>query len=494
MSVNSKSRTNIFLKYFVISSLIIAVSFTALGTSLMIFATNYWQGEKVALLNDNTHSVAETVRSIFTKDDFSEEYSSTKRMLASTLRVVSNSIGADVFISDKDGNIIVCKERSGVNDIIHFQHCSIHSDIKIDKELITEVGDNDNVAKRRLLDDEKTFYYIVGEPIDINGDTMGYVFATMPINSSNSFVLDILKMFAMSAIVAILMSLLAAYLLTYKMLKPLQQMSKAAKKFAEGDFSYRVKITGNDEITDLAESFNDMAGSLATLESTRRSFVANVSHELKTPMTTISGFIDGILDGTIPPEKQEYYLKIVSDEVKRLSRLVVAMLNMSKIESGDFKIKKSDYDISEQIFRVFLNFEQKINKKNIEILGMDKLSTLVVNADSDMIYQVIYNLVDNAVKFTNEGGSIETIVQRENDKVFIRIRNSGIGIAPEELPKIFERFYKVDRSRSLDVKGAGLGLYIVKSMIELHGGQISVMSKENQYTEFIFWIPYDKKG
>ena len=181
-------------------------------------------------------------------------------------------------------------------------------------------------------------------------------------------------------------------------------------------------------MSDLANAFNDMANALDKLENSRRSFVANVSHELKTPMTSIAGFIDGILDGTIPKSKQDYYLKIVSDEVRRLSRLVVAMLNMSKIESGDFEMKPKNYNISDQIIHILLTFEQKIEKKNIEIRGLENLEPHKVHADTDMIYQVIYNLFDNAVKFTNENGYIEVNVTEHNAYVEISIKNSGEGI------------------------------------------------------------------
>ena len=235
-----------------------------------------------------------------------------------------------------------------------------------------------------------------------------------------------------------------------------------------------------------------MADALDKLESSRRSFVANVSHELKTPMTSIAGFIDGILDGTIPKEKEDYYLKIVSDEVRRLSRLVVAMLNMSKIESGDFQMKPKPYNLSDQIIHILLTFEQKIEKKNIEIRGLDNLEPHHIVADTDMIYQVIYNLFDNAVKFTNDGGYIEINVADVGDNVQVSIKNSGEGIDASELSRVFERFYKVDKSRSLDAKGAGLGLYIVKTMVEMHGGRIFARSDSKTEAEFVFTLPKSK--
>ena len=266
-------------------------------------------------------------------------------------------------------------------------------------------------------------------------------------------------------------------------------MSAAAKQFAIGDFSYRVKVEGSDELADLGIAFNDMADALDKLESSRSSFVANVSHELKTPMTSIAGFIDGILDGTIPKEKEKYYLGIVSGEIRRLSRLVVAMLNMSKIESGDLEMKPNNYDISDQIIHILLTFEQKIEKKNIEIIGLDDLKPQYIVADPDMIYQVIYNLFDNAVKFTNENGFIKVTLEDQGDKIQISIKNSGTGIKPEELSRVFERFYKVDKSRSLDAKGAGLGLYIVKTMVEMHSGRIYAKSEDENSAEFVFTLP-----
>ena len=273
------------------------------------------------------------------------------------------------------------------------------------------------------------------------------------------------------------------------MVTPLQQMSAAAKQFAIGDFSYRVKVRGCDELADLGIAFNDMADALDKTESSRASFVANVSHELKTPMTSIAGFIDGILDGTIPKEKQNYYLGLVSTEVRRLSRLVVAMLNMSKIESGEFQMKPNNYDISDQIIRILLTFEQKIEKKNIEIIGLEDLQPQYIVADPDMIYQVIYNLFDNAVKFTNEDGFIKVTLEDLGSQIRVSIKNSGAGIKAEELSRVFERFYKVDKSRSLDAKGAGLGLYIVKMMVEMHSGRIYAKSEDENTAEFVFTLP-----
>ena len=201
-------------------------------------------------------------------------------------------------------------------------------------------------------------------------------------------------------------------------------------------------------------------------------------------MTTIGGFIDGILDGTIDETNRNHYLEIVSDEVKRLSRLVVSMLNMSKIEAGELRIKPEKFNLTGQIIGIFMSFEQKIDDKKINIKGLDSLSNIYIEADSDMISQVFYNLIDNAVKFTPENGDISAFMTTEDEYVTVTVRNTGKGIAPDDLEHVFERFYKGDKSRSLDAKSAGLGLFIVRNIVNLHGGEITADSVYGKYTQF----------
>ncbi len=205
-------------------------------------------------------------------------------------------------------------------------------------------------------------------------------------------------------------------------------------------------------------------------------------------MTTIGGFVDGILDGTIPKEKHHQYLAIVSGEVKRLSRMVQSMLDLAKIEAGEMKLNPAEFDLNNIVCQVIFSFEQAIESKNLDILGLD-VDKIMVSADPDLMHQVIYNLIENAVKFVNEGGYIEVKYHNDGARTLVAIRNSGTGIAPQDLPNVFERFYKTDRSRSQDKTGVGLGLYIVRTVIQLHGGEIHVSSKEGEYTEFAFSVP-----
>ena len=480
-------RTNIFTKNFLTFALVFFIMLTVLGTSMFILMNNYSDNMQTDLLRENTESLKETVEGMITVQDMNKKYSWEKAIICETLSTISQSIDADIFVCDVDGNIIFCGERANTQPYSStLNPCSKHDNYRINSSILSLVYEQGEfVEKTRLFNLQ---YFVVARPIVSDGNIIGSVFA-LTSTGLQTITLDIFRIFLTSAFVCLILAFICIYYLTKSMVKPLQQMSKATKQFAVGDFSYRIKVKGNDELSDLAIAFNDMAEALDVLESSRRSFVSNVSHELKTPMTSIAGFIDGILDGTIPKDKQNYYLDIVSTEIRRLSRLVVSMLNMSKIESGDIEMKPSPYDISDQMIHILLTFEQKISEKNIEIRGLEALKPAQVIADPDMIYQAIYNLFDNAVKFTNENGYIEVSLTEHPSNVEVTIKNSGEGIREEELTHIFERFYKVDKSRSLDSKGAGLGLYIVKLMIEMHGGRVFAKSDSVETAEFTFTLP-----
>lgn len=503
---NTKSKrftSNIFITYFVLFSAIFLVTFTILGATLIFVVNAYSLNQKTELLNENTQTIAATVSDSLIVNDMNSSYSNEKETICESLAVVSNCIDADVFVCDTGGSVIMCKDQIGLSSYFgNTSVCSVHESYKMDDKIIQSVYEGKGTVVSKAVVNGKNCYVvgtaIVAAEYNMNNHAkgenriIGSVFAVTEAGTTG-LVTAVIRIFFVVALICLSLGFLLIWLLTKRMVTPLQQMSAAAKRFAIGDFSYRVRIDGDDELSDLGYAFNDMADALDKLESSRRSFVANVSHELKTPMTSIAGFIDGILDGTIPKSKQDYYLKIVSDEVRRLSRLVVAMLNMSKMESGDFEMKPKRYNLSDQIIHILLTFEQKIEKKNIEVKGLENLQPYHITADTDMIYQVVYNLFDNAVKFTNENGYIEIDVKEIGDYVQVSVKNSGDGINSEELSRIFERFYKVDKSRSLDSKGAGLGLYIVKMMVEMHGGRIYAKSDSKSEAEFVFTLPKEYK-
>ena len=236
----------------------------------------------------------------------------------------------------------------------------------------------------------------------------------------------------------------------------------------------------------MAVAFNSMADSLEKSEQRRREFVANVSHELKTPMTSIAGFADGILDGTIPPEKEKEYLRIISSETQRLSRLVRKMLDVSRIQSTDTKtLLKKNFDIEEVIVRSLAGLEKKITDRGLDVDVQMPEEPIQVLGDEDGITQVVYNLLDNAAKFADAGSTIGVSLWKQGEKAYVAVRDRGATIPPEELPLVFERFHKTDKSRSQDKDGVGLGLYLVKTIIQNHGEEITVSSRDG-LTEFKF--------
>jgi signal transduction histidine kinase len=290
-----------------------------------------------------------------------------------------------------------------------------------------------------------------------------------------------------------LAAMVSLYVISKRTTDPLSEVISAAKNYSKGRFDTKIEYDGQDEVAELAIAINDMAASLKQIDEARNSFLGNVSNDLRTPMTTISGFVDGIIDGTIPPEQHEKYLNIISQEVKRLSRLVNTLLEVSRLESGK-DLRRTDFNLSETARTVLISLESKISNKNIEIEFDTGDDDIFVNADPDSIHRVIFNLMDNAVKFTPEKGNISIKLGfvadgKKNRKALFVIRNSGQGIPKEELPHVFERFYKTDRSRGLDKSGTGLGLYIAKTSIENHGETITVDSVVDSHTEFSFTLP-----
>jgi signal transduction histidine kinase len=264
-------------------------------------------------------------------------------------------------------------------------------------------------------------------------------------------------------------------------------MAAAARRFARGDFTVRVNDGGRlDEIGALASSFNLMAESLEKSERLRSEFIANISHEMKTPMTTISGFADGILDGTIPRDDQSKYLEAISSETKRLSRFLRQMLQMSRAESTDTaELLSRGFNLSELIMRTLVSFEARITERGLDVDAQIPEESIIVRGDADSFTQVIYNLLDNAVKFSKRDTVIGISLWKREGKAFVAIRNHGECISPEELPMIFERFQKTDKSRSRDRDGVGLGLAIVKTILNSHNEDITVTSRDD-YTEFVF--------
>lgn len=282
------------------------------------------------------------------------------------------------------------------------------------------------------------------------------------------------------------------YMLTRRITRPLYDMAQTASRLAAGDFSHSVPEEGSREIHDLAVAFNSMSGKLSETERTRRDFIANLSHELRSPMTNIQGFVQGMMDGTVPEERQKHYLGIVLDETKRLTKLINGLLDLSRLEKKDTPPQMTSFDINELIRLVLTASVSRIEEKGIDIkLRFDEEQQWVL-ANRDQIEQVLYNLIDNAVKFTPERGQIIiSVAALAHDKVEITVQDNGIGILPEDAPHIFDRFYKADKAHTSG-HGTGLGLAISKTILERHGESIRLLSSA-EGSAFAFTLKSSEK-
>ena len=498
----------LFTRYLLATSAIVILSFIMFGVLLASVVSGHWQDEKQQLLVDNVNVIAlRASRYIVqsTNPDGTpghyEMSESASRTLRSSMAVIGQSIDAQLFILGTDNAVLVCAEEdtlSAASSETGEAVCRHRNALPPTFFADAMAGVDPASLTYRATGNMGGIYtesqYIAGSPVIVrnaagNEEVVGMVVAASSARSIEQFQGDVINLVAISIIIASVCSLAAIYAITYSQVKPLRDMASVVRRFAGGDYAARMKVTDETEVGQLAASFNQMAGALESSEQMRRSFVANVSHELKTPMTSISGFVDGILDGTIPADRHTHYLGVVSSETKRLSRLVRSMLDLSKIDSGDMKLNSQRFDLSKTVTNALLSFEQRIEDKNIDIQGMDQIRPLYVRGDPDLLHQVVYNLLENAVKFTNQGGYIRVTTFSRERMAYVRIANSGIGIPSEDLPRIFERFYKSDKSRSHDKTGVGLGLFIVKTIIGLHKGEIEVRSSEGSYCEFEFHIP-----
>lgn len=469
---------SIFFKYFFICSAVILISFVCLGAVLLLVSSRYFIGEKKDLLYSNLNRAATEAQTVIQADktieDGDELYYWTDEVkdILKTYAAASNS---EFFITDSEGKLIVSSDVSLAN-FIRSRY--------IPAEILDTIGTEPMYISSSLGDYFEEKHHNVGMKFkDMDGNVL-YFWTSAPVSEQDDSVGNMMKLFLLSAVIVLIVSMVIVYFATLRLTAPIKEMAKAANKIGNGDFEARVPDYEITEFRELGNAINDMSASIANYDKMRTSFVANVSHELRTPMTSIGGFVDGILDGTIPQTQHRKYLGIVSSEIKRLTRLVKSMLNLAKIESGTMKPDMKMMSIIEPIANTLFTFENRIEEKHIDIRGLD-VDRIKVYADNDLIHQVMYNLIENAIKFVNDGGYIEFGFEPVGDTTKISITNSGDGLSEDELPLVFDRFYKTDQSRGLDATGVGLGLNIVKSIVKLHGGTIQVTSVEGEYTRFI---------
>ena len=466
-----------FSRSFVTAATILLLALTVLGASFQLQVNNYLKKSTVSALQQDADVIANLAAA------YSVEGNLTSKELLLNLDVVSRVTDADMVICDNTGAIILCSDA-----LMGCDHNGVVFNREYVEKVIANEGDNATGIIKGLYNEER---YIVSEPI-VGSEVQGVVIVSTPTAAVTQMMNRISNIFLTASAFVVLMAVLAVSAFARRESRPMRDMAKAANAFAHGNLESRVKIDDDcsEEMEELALAFNNMASSLQKSEYQRQEFVANVSHELKTPMTTIAGYIDGILDGTIPEHRQSYYLQIVSDETKRLSRLVRSMLDISQLqkEEGIPEEKKMHFDLEECLGQVLITFEKKITDKGLEVEVDMPEHPVYTMANRDYVTQVIYNLLDNAVKFCPEGKVLGLKIREGTNKAYISVSNEGETIPPEELPLVFDRFHKLDKSRSQNRDGWGLGLYIVKTIVCSHGENISVSSKDGK-TEFTFTMP-----
>ena len=468
-----------FSRIFLSAALILLAALLAVGVSFQFFARSYLTRHTMEDLRTDADQLCALASAYCQQDSlFNESF-------MVNLSVVSQVSGTDVIICDTSGSVLLCSDSP--LGCAH-QDLTIGSSTYLEKLLSS--GSEDMGKIPGLYKDAR---YMVAQPfLDVQGQPAGIVIVSMPTNNTQVVIGRITKIFIYVSLLTLLVAVVFMVITMRIQALPLRKISQAASAFGHGDLKARVSIdqTASQEVQELALAFNNMAVSLEKSETQRQEFVANISHELKTPMTTIGGYVDGILDGTLPAHRHQHYMQLVSAETKRLSRLVQSMLEISRLQSqeGIPDDRKSRFDVSECAGLVLITFEQKILAKRLNVQVDFPEHPVYTFACQDSITQVIYNLVDNAVKFCPEEGQLELNVRFSSTKIFVSVANSGPTIAPEELPLLFDRFHKTDKSRSQNRDGWGLGLYIVKALVCGHGEDISVSSRDNK-TQFTFTLP-----
>lgn len=322
----------------------------------------------------------------------------------------------------------------------------------------------------------------------------GTITLSIPVPEITKTRSNIISYFLIATVISVALELIALFIITKEITEPIRELEKMTKQMAAGNFKVKIQSRSNDEVGELVNSYNAMAEALGNLDMMRNDFIASISHELRTPMTSIGGFIDGILDGVIPAEKQEHYLQIVKGEIARMNALVNDLLNMARLQSGKVELDLLPCSLEELLRNTALKLKPIIDEKEIQIVFDIKTKNCEVLVDRPSIERVLINLIQNAVKFTNPGGIVTLHSEPDGkNKVRITVEDTGSGIAREEIPFIFEKFYKADKSRGLDKKGTGLGLAIVKNILSAHGQEIHVESTVGKGSRFIFTLPIYRK-
>lgn len=429
----------------------------------------------------NLYEAATSISSSLTYDP--QEGLTADKNLEDSLSYLSHYLDARIWIIDPDGKVYSTFTADGSS---------------FSKERIEGFNAEDFGASRFLRGD---FYgYFKGEylsvlaPVNNKNQTCGYVLIHKPLDAFYTFHNELLNIAYLSWVLLFLFAAILFLFFTFSVYRPIRTLSIGAKEYVKGNYSNPIPVHDNDdEFGYIAASLNYMASKLDTIEENQRNFISNVSHDFRSPLTSIHGYIDAIMDGTIPPEMQGKYLNIILFETERLTKLTESLLELNKYDGKSVVLDPTDFNVNDIIRRIADTFEGICQEKHLYFELNFVSDNLRVHADMGKIQQVLYNLIDNAIKFSQTESKITIETTSKNGKVYISVKDYGIGIPRDSINKIWERFYKTDLSRGRDKRGTGLGLSIVKEIILAHGENINVISTEGVGTEFIFTLTLSYK-
>ena len=478
---------SLYGRQFLLTAGMILISFALLGTAFIALSYRYTIQETRQAMESNADDVAR-----FTAEVRSEGVDVRSVAYQAYVANVARISNAFVLITEADGEMVLCSDGVNVTSGLGGQYVP-----QAIADAVAQQGDYKGMTTLGGLFPEKRF--VAGTPILVSSQNLftgesdtvmlGVAYMAAEVSDITELWRAFTSIFFFTAVVVLCIAFITSSVTSLHQTKPLKEIAETARKFGHGEYGVRVQGYENrkDEVGELAEAFNAMADSIAQAEAKRSEFVANISHELKTPMTTIAGFADGILDGTIPQEKERAALQTISSETRRLSRLVRRMLDLSRLQSAENVTAQEQFDVSEVMLRVLVSLETKINARHLDVDTQLPDGPVEVWGDPDAITQVCYNLLDNAIKFSDEGSTIGISIAAKAGKAHVAVRNHGQTIPPDELAMIFDRFHKSDKSRSVDREGVGLGLYIVKTILNNHKENITVTSQDG-VTEFVFTL------
>ena len=480
---------SLYKRQFALTAGMILISFALLGTAFFTLSYQYTIRQTRDSMERNADYVAN-----FTSKSRSLGLSVEDNVYIAMIATIAQISDAVVLITEADGEMVVSTDGATVQG---YSVLGGHYLPRTVVEAVSQSGGYTGMTTLGGFFPEKR--YVAGTPIimetldrgsgQVVQTMVGVAYVAAEASSMTELWRAFTTIFFFTAVVVLCIAFLTSSVTSLKQTRPLKEIAETARKFGHGEYEVRVKgyEDRRDEVGELAEAFNAMADSISKSEARRSEFVANISHELKTPMTTIAGFSDGILDGTIPPDRERAALQTISAETRRLSRLVRRMLDLSRLQSAENVTAQEQFDVSEIMLRVLVSLETKINSRHLDVDTQLPDGAVMVWGDPDAITQVCYNLLDNAIKFSSEGSTMGISITTKGGKAHVVVRNTGQTIPPDELAMIFDRFHKSDKSRSVDREGVGLGLYIVKTILNNHKENITVTSQDG-VTEFAFTL------